>query len=85
VEESANELIRFVEYDLACEPLKFIRGQTLADFIIEHRIGNGYEKMLEGRDGRYKSIIILRLVLFLVIAFRHAKHHKKSMRKKPSF
>jgi len=29
-----------VEYDLACEPLKSMRGQIVADFIIEHRINN---------------------------------------------
>jgi hypothetical protein len=59
-----------VEYDLACEPLKFIRGQTLADFIIEHRIGNGYEKMLEGRDGRYKSIT-LRIIFADIVCVKH--------------
>jgi hypothetical protein len=27
-----------IEYDLAYEPLKFMKGQVLADFIVEHRI-----------------------------------------------
>ena len=27
-----------VEYDLACEPLRSMRGQIVADFIVEHRI-----------------------------------------------
>jgi hypothetical protein len=30
-----------VEYDLACEPLKSMKGQILADFIVEHRIDDG--------------------------------------------
>ena len=29
-----------VEYDLACEPLKSIRGQIVADIIVEHRIND---------------------------------------------
>ena len=29
-----------VEYDLACEPLKSMRGQIVADFIVEHRIND---------------------------------------------
>ena len=28
----------YVEYDLACEPLKSMRGQIIVDFIVEHRI-----------------------------------------------
>jgi hypothetical protein len=28
-----------IEYDLAYEPLKSMRGQVIADFIVEHRIG----------------------------------------------
>jgi len=27
-----------VEYDLACEPLRSMRGQIVADFIVEHRM-----------------------------------------------
>lgn len=27
-----------IEYDLVCEPLKSMRGQIVADFIVEHRI-----------------------------------------------
>jgi hypothetical protein len=27
-----------IEYDLAYEPLKFIKGQVVADFIVEHSI-----------------------------------------------
>ena len=30
----------YVEYDLACESLKSMRGQIIADFIIEHRIND---------------------------------------------
>ena len=30
----------YVEYDLACEPLKFMRGQIVVDFIVEHRIND---------------------------------------------
>ena len=29
-----------VEYDLACEPLKSMKGQIVADFIVEHRIND---------------------------------------------
>ena len=32
-----------VEYDLACEPLKSMRCQIVADFIIEHRINDEYD------------------------------------------
>ena len=32
-----------VEYDLACEPLKCMRGQILADFIVEHRINDKHD------------------------------------------
>ena len=32
-----------VEYDLACEPLKFIKGQIIADFIVEHRINDEHD------------------------------------------
>ena len=30
----------YVEYDLACKPLKFMRGQIIVDFIVEHRIND---------------------------------------------
>ena len=29
-----------VEYDLVCEPLRSMKGQIVADFIVEHRINN---------------------------------------------
>ena len=29
-----------VEYDLACEPLKSMRGQIVANFIVKHRIND---------------------------------------------
>ena len=32
-----------VEYDLACEPLKSMRGQIVANFIIEHRINDKHD------------------------------------------
>ena len=32
-----------VEYDLACEPLKSMRVQTIEDFIVEHRINDEHE------------------------------------------
>ena len=32
-----------VEYDLACEPLKSMRGQIVVDFIIEHWINDEYD------------------------------------------
>ena len=33
----------YVEYDLACEPLKYMRSQIVLDFIIEHRINDEYD------------------------------------------
>ena len=32
-----------VEYDLACEPLKSMRGQIVVDFFVEHRIIDEYD------------------------------------------
>jgi hypothetical protein len=32
-----------VEYDLACEPLKSMKSQIVADFIVEHRIDDGLD------------------------------------------
>ena len=32
-----------VEYDLACEPLKSMKGQIVADFIVEHRINDEHD------------------------------------------
>jgi hypothetical protein len=32
-----------IEYDLAYEPLKSMRGQVLADFIVEHQINDAYK------------------------------------------
>ena len=32
-----------VEYDLAYEPLKSMRGQIIADFIVEHRINDKHD------------------------------------------
>ena len=32
-----------VEYDLACESLKSMRGQIIADFIVEHQINDEYD------------------------------------------
>jgi len=32
-----------IEYDSACEPLKSMKGQIVADFIVEHRIDNSHE------------------------------------------
>ena len=32
-----------VEYDLACEPLKFMRDQIVADFIVEYRINDKHD------------------------------------------
>ena len=32
-----------VEYNLACEFLKFMRGQIVADFIVEHRINDKHD------------------------------------------
>jgi hypothetical protein len=32
-----------IEYDLAYQPLKSMKGQVVADFIVEHRIDNAHE------------------------------------------
>ena len=32
-----------VEYDLACESLKSMRGQIIPDFIVEHRINDKHD------------------------------------------
>ena len=32
-----------VEYDLSCEPLKSMRSQIVADFIVEHRINDKHD------------------------------------------
>jgi hypothetical protein len=32
-----------IEYDLAYESLKYMKGQVVADFIVEHRIGDTHE------------------------------------------
>ena len=32
-----------VEYDLTCEPLKSMKGQIVADFIVEHRINDEHD------------------------------------------
>ena len=32
-----------VEYDLACGPLKSMKCQIVADFIVEHRINEGHD------------------------------------------
>ena len=32
-----------VEYNLACEPLKFMKGQIVVDFVVEHRINDEHD------------------------------------------
>jgi ribonuclease HI len=32
-----------IEYDLAYEPLKAVKGHVVADFIVEHRIDDTYK------------------------------------------
>ena len=32
-----------IEYDLACKPLKSMKGQIIADFIVEHRINDEHD------------------------------------------
>ena len=32
-----------IEYDLACEPLKSMKGQIVADFIVKHRINDEHD------------------------------------------
>ena len=38
-----NWAYALVEYDLACEPLKSMRGQIVADFIVEHWINDKHD------------------------------------------
>ena len=48
-----------IEYDLACEPLKSMKGQIVADFIVEHRINNEHDlksAILLAHHGSYISI-----------------------------
>ena len=40
--ESASGLNALVKYDLDCEPLKSMKGQIIADFIVEHRVNDKY-------------------------------------------
>ena len=63
-----------VEYDFACEPLKSMRGQILADFIVEHRINDkhdlevGYITLMDRFVMMVKGLVLflfLRIVLFL--------------------
>ena len=35
--------MHFVEYDLAYESLRAVRGQIVADFIVEHRINDEHD------------------------------------------
>jgi hypothetical protein len=32
-----------IEYDLAYEPLKAVKGQVIADFIVEHQIDDAHK------------------------------------------
>jgi hypothetical protein len=41
-----------IEYDLAYEPLKSMRGQVVADFIVEHGIDNTHKCRWEKSTGR---------------------------------
>ena len=59
-----------VEYDLACEPLKSMRGQIVADFIIEHQINDkhGSYTLMDRFVKMVKGLVLslfLRMVLFL--------------------
>ena len=40
---NGNWAYALVEYDLACEPWKSMKGQIVADFIVEHRINDEYD------------------------------------------
>ena len=41
--ELASGLNALVKYDLGCEPLKSMRGQIVADFIVEHQINDEHD------------------------------------------
>ena len=43
MEESANGLMHFVEYDLAYESLKSVKGQIVADFIVDYQINDEHD------------------------------------------
>jgi len=48
-----------VKYNLACESLKSMRGQIVADFIVEHRINNEHDlksAILLAHHGSYISM-----------------------------
>ena len=64
-----------VEYDLACEPLKSMRGQIIANFIIKHRLMISMiwkSAMLLAHHGNYISMdrfvmMVKKLVLLLFL------------------
>ena len=41
--ESGKWAYALIEYDLTCEPLRSMKGQIVADFIIEHRINDEHD------------------------------------------
>ena len=56
--------------ELSCEPLKSMKVQIVAVFIVEHRINNEYRKILEEGDDWYMSIT-LELCLAEVFYVKH--------------
>jgi hypothetical protein len=58
-----------IEYDLHCEPIKSMRGQIVADFIVEHRIDKqldldvNYVRKLHF-DGFVEVVVLLGSLLF---------------------
>ena len=62
--------LTLIKCELSCEPLKSMKVQIVAVFIVEHRINNEYRKILEEGDDRYMSIT-LELCLDEVFYVKH--------------
>ena len=48
-----------IEYDLACEPLKSMKGQIVADFIVEHRINDEHDLEIGHIFAHHGSFILM--------------------------
>jgi hypothetical protein len=66
-----------VEYDLCCEPIRSMKGQIVADFIVQHRIDKqldidvGYVTFTHGNyilmDRLVEVVVVLELLLYHLV------------------